>query len=1085
MEQNQLYLIKSGQNSFVETEGEVTIGLSGGNIGFGTTAPEAFMHVTGNTQIDGDLTVKGDFTTVNSTTIQVDDKNIEIGVGATTDAAADGGGITLHGATNKTITWSDANDAWTSSEHVHTADGKHVATDQVRALDGDGLKLYDDGGNGIFVEDGGNVGVGTTNPTVALDVVGSGNFSASVSAGSSVDATTTMSAGTSLTTPLVKAAGAAGLNLQDDGGNGIFVEDGGNVGIGTSDPSVALDVVGSGNFSASVSAGTSVDATTTMSAGTSLTTPLVKAADGNGLNLQDDGGNGIFVEDGGNVGIGTSDPSATLDVVGSGNFSAGLYVNGNAVVTGDAGKWEDGVGSNEIYYSAGNVGVGTSDPSSALDVVGVGNFSQGLFVDGNAVVTGAGGKWDDGVGANEIYYDAGNVGIGTSDPSVALDVVGAGSFSSNLTVGGQVDTTNLTFDQINGTAGSNNNDVIAYNGTSWTVKAASQLGLGGGSSTSQPPSSFETAVPQGADQVAIVFSETFDSVPQIAATVEVNGEGEIIPHTVSGVSETGYYVVFSEATQTANYSVHTVFGGKDVYWETGVSNLQYSARDVAIGQSLTVSGTLNVGNALAVAAGGSVGGVSPSTDHVIKWNGSKWISAASPGGGGSSSSEVPSAFTTSLSSSNGAIHQISFAETYDNIPSIATDLEVTEGPIIPYAISGLSTAGYYAVFTQDIPSDNNYKIHTTFGGKEVYWATGAGGTSISYDGGDGIDVTASISTATLKARDGNGLNLQDDGGNGIFIEDGGNIGIGTANPLHPLHIQEGGQDGNMCVGGSASTLGLQFSYDQSLATTATIRANTNYTANGTLLKISTNNNTNQLVLKGDGNVGIGTTNPDRELEIFGGALKFGTDAVGLNEFELFPTDEGSNGLAFYDRTNSAYRMILSNAGDVGIGTTNTVSGSTSYKLFVNGRMYVESTVVLNSLTASSDVQTNAAKQLISTSDKRLKNDLGDCEYGLNEVLQVQPKKYTWKSGPEDQKPTVGFFAQDVHAIMPEAAPCEAIQNENGEDDYRWGFHSQTIIAALVNATKEQQSIIEDLKSQNESLAAQNADFESRISKLEQ
>jgi hypothetical protein len=61
--------------------------------------------------------------------------------------------------------------------------------------------------------------------------------------------------------------------------------------------------------------------------------------------------------------------------------------------------------------------------------------------------------------------------------------------------------------------------------------------------------------------------------------------------------------------------------------------------------------------------------------------------------------------------------------------------------------------------------------------------------------------------------------------------------------------------------------------------------------------------------------------------------------------------------------------------------------------------------------------------------------------------------------------------------MPEAAPREAIQNENGEDDYRWGFRSQTIIAALVNATKEQQQIIEQLQSQNASL-------ESRISALE-
>ena len=126
-------------------------------------------------------------------------------------------------------------------------------------------------------------------------------------------------------------------------------------------------------------------------------------------------------------------------------------------------------------------------------------------------------------------------------------------------------------------------------------------------------------------------------------------------------------------------------------------------------------------------------------------------------------------------------------------------------------------------------------------------------------------------------------------------------------------------------------------------------------------------------------------------------------------------------------------------------------------------------VKVNNLTASADVITNASSYLTTSSDKRLKNDLGDCEYGLNEVLQVQPKRYTWKDGPKDANPTVGFFAQDVHDVMPEAAPREAIQNEKGEDDYKWGFHSQTMIAALVNATKEQQQLIEDLRSEVEAL----------------
>ena len=49
-------------------------------------------------------------------------------------------------------------------------DGAYFATDQVRARDADGLKLYDDGGNGIFVKDAGNVGIGTATPAQMLNL---------------------------------------------------------------------------------------------------------------------------------------------------------------------------------------------------------------------------------------------------------------------------------------------------------------------------------------------------------------------------------------------------------------------------------------------------------------------------------------------------------------------------------------------------------------------------------------------------------------------------------------------------------------------------------------------------------------------------------------------------------------------------------------------------------------------------------------------------------------------------------------------------------------------------------------------------
>jgi len=75
--------------------------------------------------LSGDLTVNGTTTTINSTEITIDDKNMVLGaVLSPSDAGADGGGLTLRGSTDKTINWVDATDAWTFSEHVNIASGK-------------------------------------------------------------------------------------------------------------------------------------------------------------------------------------------------------------------------------------------------------------------------------------------------------------------------------------------------------------------------------------------------------------------------------------------------------------------------------------------------------------------------------------------------------------------------------------------------------------------------------------------------------------------------------------------------------------------------------------------------------------------------------------------------------------------------------------------------------------------------------------------------------------------------------------------------------------------------------------------------
>ena len=92
-------------------------------------APKASPALTGtatgvNLTLSGNLTVNGTTTTINSTTLTVDDKNIELGtVDTPSDTTADGGGITLKGATDKTITWTNATDTWDFNQNIKITSG--------------------------------------------------------------------------------------------------------------------------------------------------------------------------------------------------------------------------------------------------------------------------------------------------------------------------------------------------------------------------------------------------------------------------------------------------------------------------------------------------------------------------------------------------------------------------------------------------------------------------------------------------------------------------------------------------------------------------------------------------------------------------------------------------------------------------------------------------------------------------------------------------------------------------------------------------------------------------------------------------
>jgi len=107
-------------NATTKTVNIGTAGVSGSttdiNIGSAISGATNTTTVNGALVVTGDFTVNGTTTTINATTLTVDDKNIELGsVTTPTDITADGGGITLKAAADKTISWVSSTNNWTSN----------------------------------------------------------------------------------------------------------------------------------------------------------------------------------------------------------------------------------------------------------------------------------------------------------------------------------------------------------------------------------------------------------------------------------------------------------------------------------------------------------------------------------------------------------------------------------------------------------------------------------------------------------------------------------------------------------------------------------------------------------------------------------------------------------------------------------------------------------------------------------------------------------------------------------------------------------------------------------------------------------
>jgi hypothetical protein len=295
--------------------------------------------------------------------------------------------------------------------------------------------------------------------------------------------------------------------------------------------------------------------------------------------------------------------------------------------------------------------------------------------------------------------------------------------------------------------------------------------------------------------------------------------------------------------------------------------------------------------------------------------------------------------------------------------------------------------------------------------------------------------------------------------NSVFVDSTGRLGLRTATPVLDIHAV------------TSNTPALRLEQNNSggfLAQTFDIGANeANFfvrdVTSGSRLpfRIRPGAPTSSVDIAADGKIGVGTASPNAQMSIQDpgsttrlqlGQIAAGFDGLGVTTGAAL---SGANYLLLGDgaslqlnrpaggrmsfRENDSAQMTILTGGNVGIGTA-----APDQKLSVNG-----------------DADKVGGGSWLNFSDERLKNIKGKFKPGLNAVMQLTPIRYEYLKnnalGLASEGEHVGFGAQSLQKILPEAV----VKNSEG---YLM-VNNDPIIWTMLNAIKEQQKEIEELKGQ--------------------
>ena len=321
-------------------------------------------------------------------------------------------------------------------------------------------------------------------------------------------------------------------------------------------------------------------------------------------------------------------------------------------------------------------------------------------------------------------------------------------------------------------------------------------------------------------------------------------------------------------------------------------------------------------------------------------------------------------------------------------------------------------------------------------------------TSSNYGGLLAISASTDASTSVFEVRKGTSTTC-------FSIRGSGYAGISTAAAKTGLHVNAvpvttggGNVSASLTLQNPASAangnkIGINFDTNSGGTANAFITAEQDGSNHGTLHFGGYDGNATRATIMtvdaGAGNVGIGIVAPTVPLHLYSTAtsvhqmIETNQAHASLelkcsnSDFIIQSGNAGEDGLHVYDNANSAYRFMVSNSGEVGIGTT-----SPSYKLHVNGTFY----------SAGSSLE--------------YKQDIMDYRPSTKSIMDLRPVRHNYKEeykhfGKRLKSVTqIGLIAEEVAEVFPELA---VTKTEDGKEVVRNVDYEKLTIVLLAEVQK--------------------------------